>query len=90
VSEYNLASFQDTPHRESLSRPTDRGREALSCDPEQLWQKLADRFGDRPVRRPDSAFHLRGCIDAFTFLNRGRKAAADRVTGPTRHVYGTL
>jgi len=90
VSEYDIASQLHAPRRESAGRGDGRAREALSCDPEQLWQKLADRFGDRPATVPEPAFHLRGCIDAFTSLNRGRKAAADRATGTPHSVYGTV
>lgn len=90
VLEYRIAKSSGVRSYESVPRPDSAQRQALSCDPEQLWQKLADRFGDRPTEAPPNTSLLRGCIVAFTSLDRGCKVTADRGTGSRHHGLGTV
>ena len=61
------------------SLPRQDAVQALSCDTEQLWQTLADRFGDTPPARRPVATRLQPVIQALMTFVRGQTDRTDRV-----------
>ena len=90
VPEYRIAKSEGARRRESPLPSDTAQRQALSCDPEQLWQKLSDRFGDQPSAAPRNTSVLRGYIVAFTSLDGGCKVTADHGNGSRHHGVGTV
>jgi len=68
-----------------FSRESRRARrealQTLSNDDEQLWRKLADRFGDPAAARPQSLPDLQDSPESLINLNWGRRGMADRRDG---------
>lgn len=76
------------PADESLRLRPD-ARQALSCDTEQLWQSLADRFGDNPRNRRGIASDLRQAARMVITLFRGQTDRADRAGDAFVHGCGS-
>lgn len=62
-------------------RPRREALQALSCDTEQLWQTLADRFGDRAEAGPPATTRLQHVAQALINLTRGQMDRAGRDGG---------
>ena len=77
---------EDLP-RPVYSRESRRQRrealQALSCDAEQLWQKLADRFGEPGAAQARTTSRLQQLSECSINFNRGRSGMADRIDGPS-------
>lgn len=78
----------DPAFRRESPRSRGAALKALSCDGEQLWQRLADRFGEAQRNGTARMSRLQDGPVISININRGRKDGTDRQADARVHGCG--